>query len=223
MVPNFKMDDKTLLSFKTCKLNYFLKLFQDCLNLANCSSFTTNFVFPKNSKWPKNSIWQIFCKKNSWYFVSETAEWNILIFGYVIRLMLFYCKKFVASTEKSNWRLFSRWRRKCLYLSPNIFKNDIFICFSFFYSLDKNKTFFMQNLFSWKFKMAEWFNKKDDIFQKISRFHCWMKCSHFLLCCGSKDIFKNKNIVAKLKNQNGGLIQYGVEHIFYCSHNKPPF
>jgi hypothetical protein len=28
-------------------------------------------------------------------------------------------------------------------------------------------------------------------------------------------LYKNKNIVAKLKNQNGGLIQDGDENIFY--------
>jgi hypothetical protein len=33
--------------------------------------------------------------------------------------------------------------------------------------------------------------------------------------------YKNKNIAAKLINQNGGLIQDGKRHIF--SHNKPPF
>jgi hypothetical protein len=35
------------------------------------------------------------------------------------------------------------------------------------YILGKNKL----KLFSWKFKMAEQFNIKDDIFQKISRFY----------------------------------------------------
>jgi hypothetical protein len=35
-------------------------------------------------------------------------------------------------------------------------------------------------------------------------------------------LYKNKNIVAKLKNQNGGLIQDGDESIFYFSNNKPP-
>jgi hypothetical protein len=50
---------------------------------------------------------------------------------------------------------------------------------------------------------------KDDIFLQNSRFH-------FLL-------YKNKNIIAKLKNKNGGLIQDGAENIFYFSNNKPPF
>jgi hypothetical protein len=36
-------------------------------------------------------------------------------------------------------------------------------------------------------------------------------------------IYKNKNIVGKLKNQNGGLIQDGDENIFYFSRTKPPF
>jgi hypothetical protein len=36
-------------------------------------------------------------------------------------------------------------------------------------------------------------------------------------------LYKNKNIVAKIKNQNGGLFQDGDENIFYFSHNKPPF
>jgi hypothetical protein len=34
--------------------------------------------------------------------------------------------------------------------------------------------------------------------------------------------YKNENIVAKLRIQNGGLIQDGAENIFF-SHNKPPF
>jgi hypothetical protein len=36
-------------------------------------------------------------------------------------------------------------------------------------------------------------------------------------------LYKNKNIVAKLKNQNDGLIQDGNENFLYFSHNKPPF
>jgi hypothetical protein len=34
-------------------------------------------------------------------------------------------------------------------------------------------------------------------------------------------LYKNKNIVAKLKIQNGGLFQDGNENMFYFSH-KPP-
>jgi hypothetical protein len=121
MAPKFQIDAKTFLSFKTCKYNYFLKFLQDCLNFANyCSSFK-NFFFPKNSNWSKNSIWQNFCTK------IHDFERIVLIFGYVILIVLFYCKKFVASPEKSKWRLISRWRRKCF----NIFKNDIFVHFSF--------------------------------------------------------------------------------------------
>jgi hypothetical protein len=61
---------------------------------------------------------------------------------------MFYCKKIVASPKNSKWRHFSRWRRKCSYLSPNIFKNDIFVGFSmvFFNILGKNKIF-MEKLF----------------------------------------------------------------------------
>jgi hypothetical protein len=36
-------------------------------------------------------------------------------------------------------------------------------------------------------------------------------------------IYKNKNIVATLKNKNGGLNQDSDENIFYFLHNKPPF
>jgi hypothetical protein len=36
-------------------------------------------------------------------------------------------------------------------------------------------------------------------------------------------IYKNKNNVAKLKNQNASLNQDDEENIFYFSHNKPPF
>jgi hypothetical protein len=45
----FKMEAKTFLAFKTCK-------FQDCLNLANCSSFPKKIFFLKYSKWPKINI-----------------------------------------------------------------------------------------------------------------------------------------------------------------------
>jgi hypothetical protein len=36
-------------------------------------------------------------------------------------------------------------------------------------------------------------------------------------------LYKNKNIVAKLKNQNGGLIQDGDENILNFTQNKQPF
>jgi hypothetical protein len=35
--------------------------------------------------------------------------------------------------------------------------------------------------------------------------------------------YKNKNKVAKLNNQNGGLIQDGEQNIFNFSHNNLPF
>jgi hypothetical protein len=57
---------------------------------------------------------------------------------------------------------------------------------------------------------------KDNIFQKHSRFYYSTTAVVLML-------YKNKNIVAKLKNQNGGLIQDGNENIFYFSHNKPSF
>jgi hypothetical protein len=37
MAVEFKMNVKTVLSFKTWNFNYFLIFLQDCLNLANCS------------------------------------------------------------------------------------------------------------------------------------------------------------------------------------------
>jgi hypothetical protein len=40
-------------------------------------------------------------------------------------------KKINASPEKSKWLLYTRWRRKCLYFSPNNFKIVIFVHFSF--------------------------------------------------------------------------------------------
>jgi hypothetical protein len=35
--------------------------------------------------------------------------------------------------------------------------------------------------------------------------------------------YKNENKVAKLNNQNGGLIQDGEQNIFNFSHNNLPF
>jgi hypothetical protein len=130
MAPKFKMDAKTILSFKTCKFNYFFKFLQDYLNLANCSSFSWIFFFFFKFKMAKKFVMADFLHKNSWFFGSGTAEWNVPIFGYVLQLVLFYCKKIVASPKKSKRRHYSRWRRKCSYLSPNIFKNDIFVCIS---------------------------------------------------------------------------------------------
>jgi hypothetical protein len=67
---------------------------------------------------------------------------------------------------------------------------------------------------------------KDDIFQKNSRFYYSTTARWNVLIFWYVVIlmyYKNKNIVAKLKNQNGGLIQDGDENIFYFSHNKPSF
>jgi hypothetical protein len=58
-----------------------------------------------------------FLQKNSWYFGSGTAEWNILIFGYVIRLMLFYCKKFGVENVYIYHPIFS----KMIFLSVFLF------------------------------------------------------------------------------------------------------
>jgi hypothetical protein len=60
---------------------------------------------------------------------------------------LFYCKKIDASPEKSKWRHYARWRRKCLYLSPNISKNDIFDCFSLVFFIFWVKFNFYGNFF----------------------------------------------------------------------------
>jgi hypothetical protein len=62
---------------------------------------------------------------------------------------------------------------------------------------------------------------QDDIFQKKSRFY--HSTTAFFWYVVVLMIYKNKNIVAKLKIQNGGLIQDGYENIFYFSHNKSPF
>jgi hypothetical protein len=67
---------------------------------------------------------------------------------------------------------------------------------------------------------------KDDIFQKISRFYYRTTAEWNVLICWYVVVlilYKNKNTVANLKNQNGGLIQGGDENILYFSHNKPPF
>jgi hypothetical protein len=36
-------------------------------------------------------------------------------------------------------------------------------------------------------------------------------------------LYKNKNIIAKLKNKNGSLIQDDDENIFLNAHTTPPF
>jgi hypothetical protein len=66
-----------------------------------------------------------FLHKISWFFGSETAEWNILMFEYDILLILFCSKKFVANRESSKWRLYSRWRRKRFFN----FLSSIAICY----------------------------------------------------------------------------------------------
>jgi hypothetical protein len=67
-----------------------------------------------------------------------------------------------------------------------------------------------------------YFIMKDDIFRGNSRVYysttTWWNVL-ILWYVAVLMLFKNKDIVAKLKNQNGGLIQDGNENIFYCSHN----
>jgi hypothetical protein len=112
-----------------------------------------------------------FLHKNSCIFSSETAVCNFLIIGYVILFALFYCKKFVARSEKPKWHLYSRWRRKCLYLSRIFFKNDIFVLFSLFFLIFWVKikplwtNFFLQN----SKILAEKFNLIDYIFQPLKK------------------------------------------------------
>jgi hypothetical protein len=43
-----------------------------------------------------------FLYKNSWIFGCGSAIWNGLIFGKVVVLALFYCKKIVASPKYQN-------------------------------------------------------------------------------------------------------------------------
>jgi hypothetical protein len=69
--------------------------------------------------------------------------------------------------------------------------------------------------------MAEKLNKKDDIYQHISRFLYSTTPEWNVLNFWYAVDIKNYNV--KLKNQNGGLIQDGDENIFYFSHNKPLF
>jgi hypothetical protein len=68
-----KMDAKWLLSFKTCKFDFFTNFFLDYLNLDNFS-FLIKKVFLKNSKWPKYSIWKIFCTKIHDFLVAEPLD-----------------------------------------------------------------------------------------------------------------------------------------------------
>jgi hypothetical protein len=54
-----------------------------------------------------------FLHKNLWFFGSGPAWWNDLNFWYVICLMLFYIKKFVASRENSKGRIFFKSSNFC--------------------------------------------------------------------------------------------------------------
>jgi hypothetical protein len=74
MAAEFKMEANMFFSFKTCKINYFLILLQDCLNLANCVHLIQKKIILKNSKWPKNSIWQNFCTKIHDFLVAEPLD-----------------------------------------------------------------------------------------------------------------------------------------------------
>jgi hypothetical protein len=59
--------------------------------LAYCSSLKKNSFKIQNG-------WKIQYGR---FFGNGTAGWNVLIFGYVIVLAMMYCKKLVASPEKS--------------------------------------------------------------------------------------------------------------------------
>jgi hypothetical protein len=80
--------------------------------------------------------------------------------------------------------------------------------------LGKNKTF-VENIFSWKFKMAELFNLKDDIFQKMLRFYYRTTAEWNVLILWYAVVLMIKKIVGKLKNQNGGLIQGGDDFFLF--------
>jgi hypothetical protein len=114
----------------------------------------------------------------------RTAEWNVLFFGYVTAL--FYCKKFVASPEKSKWRLnhiqdgvenvyiflveIEMWWLDTYIFHPIFSKMrflSVFFLF-FFYILGKNKTF-MDFFFS-KFKIRNNLIWKMIFFKKIQDF-----------------------------------------------------
>jgi hypothetical protein len=86
-----------------------------------------------------------FLHKNSWFFVNGTAEWNVLILGYVILLALFYCKKFVARTENQNV-VYIQDGVENVYIFHPIFSKIIFlpIFCPKIKLLMQNKTFFLK-------------------------------------------------------------------------------
>jgi hypothetical protein len=63
MAPKFKMDAKTILSFKTCKFNYFLKFLLDYLNLADSTSFSKKLFFLKIQNGRKIQYGRFFAQK----------------------------------------------------------------------------------------------------------------------------------------------------------------
>jgi hypothetical protein len=80
-----------------------------------------------------------FLHKNSWFSGSETAEWNVLVVGYVLLLTPFYCNKLLPVLKNLNGGYIQDGVK-------NVY-NDIFgVFFLFLLTLGKNKTF-MKKLF----------------------------------------------------------------------------
>jgi hypothetical protein len=140
------------MKFQKFQFNYFLKFLQDYINLANCTS-SSKIFFLKIQNGQKIQYMADFLHKNSWFFGSGTAEWNVLIFGYVILLALFYCKKLWPVLKNQNG-VYIQVGIENVYIYHPLFSKikflSVFAVFLlFFYILGKNRTFFSKIRPSW--------------------------------------------------------------------------
>jgi hypothetical protein len=97
------------------------------LNVENVNIFHTifskmfffvhfSFVFGNFFHWKIKMAGKFIMKddifqKDSRFYYSTTAEWNVLFFWFVVVLMIYKNKNIVAMLRKSKWRLNPRWRR----------------------------------------------------------------------------------------------------------------
>jgi hypothetical protein len=111
-----------------------------------------------------------FLHKNSWFLGSGIAEWNVLVFGYVILLTLFYCNFFlpVLKTQKGGY---IQDGVENVYILHPICAKIIFlsIFLLILFTLGKNKTF-MEEFF---LENSKWRNNliwKTIFFKKFQNF-----------------------------------------------------
>jgi O-antigen/teichoic acid export membrane protein len=126
-------------------------------------SYCSNVAKHEISKWRPNSRWtlkrfyrlklvNLIIFFNSWFFGSGAVAWNVLIFGYVILIALFYCKKICCQSWKIKMAYIFKIASKMFIFITQYFQKwyfcpFFFFCFFLYFGWKQNfseKTFFFK-------------------------------------------------------------------------------